>query len=131
MLSRLLHRLEALIERLRNGARPDATPSASLRLLIIGLDADFHEGLATLSGNPFVMAAVKQQVALRRLMEFGLQEQITRIETWCQEHLLVLDALLRGDRQSASLHLHVHLRNALTRLDNKSAGIGLLQISAC
>jgi DNA-binding GntR family transcriptional regulator len=115
VLMRLRERHLALIERLHDPAAPSARPSASLRTLIVGLDADFHEGLAALSGNPFVAAAVKQQVAMRRLLEFGIQEQAPRITVWCREHLAVTDALLRGDCAGAAARLAEHLEQAMRR----------------
>ena len=83
--------------------------------MIVGLDADFHESLAGLSGNPFAIAAIRHQVALRRLLEFGIQEDGSRITAWCHEHLTVIDALLLGDGGAAAAGLADHLRNAMNR----------------
>lgn len=115
LLSRLRERHVALIARLvaAGETRPGAiTP---VRAVIVGLDADFHETLSAASGNPFLEAAVRQQMSLRRLLEFGVQEQADRVFVWCGEHLAVIDALLEGDRLAAVDHLRDHLTKAFDR----------------
>ena len=116
-LIRLRDRHRALVERLDapDGASDLSASATRLRASIVGLDADFHEGLADLSGNPFAAAAIKQQVALRRLLEFGIQERPSRVTLWCYEHLAVIDALLADDREEAALRLDRHLAKALDR----------------
>lgn len=114
-LGRLRDRHRALVTRLTKGS--EDLPATRLRASIVGLDADFHEGLADLSGNPFAAAAIKQQVGLRRLLEFGIQEKPRRVTTWCHEHLAVLDALLAGKCDVAADELSAHLRCALDRYE--------------
>lgn len=116
-LIRLRDRHRALVERLGLADQTPDLPASPTRLRasIVGLDADFHEGLADVSGNPFAAAAIKQQVALRRLLEFGIQENPSRVTSWCHEHLAVIDALLADDREKAAVHLGDHLSRALSR----------------
>jgi DNA-binding GntR family transcriptional regulator len=76
---------------------------------IFALDAAFHERLAEMSGNPFFLSAVRQQNRLRRLLEFGTYSDVGRIADWLTEHLMVTEALQRGDRQAAANALRVHL----------------------
>ncbi len=116
-LLRLRDRHRAMIERLGAREGEPGLPASRLRLraAVVGLDADFHEGLADLSGNPFAAAAIKQQVALRRLLEFGIEEKASRMTLWCREHLAVIDALLADDRDGAALRLGYHLSCALGR----------------
>ncbi|WP_341849143.1 FCD domain-containing protein, partial [Enterobacter hormaechei] len=74
-----------------------AVPAAIIRQRLmmrtgaVALDADFHGGLASFSGNPFVVAAVRQQIELRRLMELGIYEEAPRVMAWCNEHIAVID----------------------------------------
>jgi DNA-binding GntR family transcriptional regulator len=75
-------------------------------------DARFHELLAKLSGNGFVLATIRQQNRLRRLLEYQSNLDAKRVRTWCLEHISVIDALLDGDRQLASQYLSKHLQNA-------------------
>lgn len=115
-LTRLRDRHRALVERLMGKQHEEAAPpSLGLRALIVGLDADFHGGLADLSGNPFAAAAVKQQVALRRLLEFGIREQPSRVAQWCAEHIAILDALLADAPDDAATLLERHLEQAEAR----------------
>ncbi|MBN8942746.1 MAG: GntR family transcriptional regulator [Rhizobiales bacterium] len=83
-----------------------------MRTGAVALDADFHGGLASFSGNPFVVAAVRQQIELRRLMELGIYEEASRVMAWCNEHIAVIDALLADDRPAASAALRQHLQRA-------------------
>jgi DNA-binding GntR family transcriptional regulator len=76
------------------------------------LDARFHETLALFSGNPFVVNAVRQQNALRRLLEMGSYGDQQRVTAWCQEHMEILSALLRGAPQHASTLMRQHLERA-------------------
>jgi DNA-binding GntR family transcriptional regulator len=86
---------------------------------IFDLDAKFHETLAGWSGNPFVENLVRQQNALRRLIEFKTYTDRPRVKAWCAEHLAILEALGEDDRETASRLLHQHLvqaREAAVRL---------------
>ena len=75
-------------------------------------DASFHELLAKLSGNGFVLATIRQQNRLRRLLEYHSNLDGQRVRNWCLEHISVIDALLDGDVNLASRLLTEHLENA-------------------
>ncbi len=75
-------------------------------------DASFHELLAKFSGNGFVLAAIRQQNRLRRLLEYQSNLNSKRVRTWCLEHISVIDALLEGDLQLAVRFLTEHLEKA-------------------
>jgi DNA-binding GntR family transcriptional regulator len=79
---------------------------------VFHMDASFHEQLARMSGNSFVLAAVRQQNRLRRLIEYQGYRDVTRVHTWCREHVAIVDALLRGAARKASALLTLHLTNA-------------------
>ncbi len=85
------------------------TPEACL---IFQLDAKFHELLAGWSGNPFVENVVRQQIALRRLIEIKSYVDRSRAQARLGEHLEVLHALRRDDREEASRLLERHLNRA-------------------
>ena len=86
-------------------------PGASHRE-VFQTDAGFHELLAQLSRNHFVLATVRQQNRLRRLLEYESNLDAERVRTWCREHISVIDALLADDRHLAAKRLRQHLENA-------------------
>jgi DNA-binding GntR family transcriptional regulator len=75
-------------------------------------NADFHEMLATFSGNRFVLQAVQQQNRMRRLAEFKARHDYDRVMVSCQEHLQMLDAIEGGDLPWASSLMRRHLEIA-------------------
>jgi DNA-binding GntR family transcriptional regulator len=79
---------------------------------VFDTDAGFHELLAQLSGNGFILATIRQQNRLRRLLEYRSNLDAQRVRTWCLEHIAVIDALLGGDRRLAATRLARHLENA-------------------
>jgi DNA-binding GntR family transcriptional regulator len=85
------------------------------------IDASFHELLAAMSGNTFVLATVHQHNRLRRLIEYQGYPNIRRVRAWIREHVAILDALGRGKLDDASQLLGAHLRNASTALANGRA----------
>lgn len=82
---------------------------------LVTLDADFHDGLATFSGNPFVVAVIRQQTDLRRLLEFTANEDAPRVRVWLLEHLAIIEALAEGALERAATALRVHLLHAAQR----------------
>ena len=83
---------------------------------IFELDADFHEMIARMSGNSFVLATIQQQNRMRRLMEYHSYTDIIRVEKWCNEHLAIIENLLEGNREATADMLYSHLSNALRAL---------------
>ena len=79
---------------------------------VFHIDASFHEQLARMSGNSFVLAAVRQQNRLRRLIEYQGYRDVSRVHAWCREHVAIIDAILRGAHRKASALLSLHLTNA-------------------
>lgn len=75
-------------------------------------DASFHELLGSFSGNSFVLASIRQQNRLRRLLEYQSYPDAIRLRAWCLEHISVIDALLNGDQPLAARYLTKHLENA-------------------
>ena len=90
-------------------------------------DASFHEMLAMLSSNAFVLAAIRQQNRLRRLLEYQSYLDAKRVREWCLEHISVIDALLDENRHLAARYLTKHLENAQLapadmRLNSRNSG---------
>lgn len=72
-------------------------------------DAQFHEMIASFSGNMFFLQAIQQQNRLRRLLEFGGYSNRRRVKDWCREHLDIMSAILQGENARASGLMQSHL----------------------
>lgn len=82
--------------------------SASSRQLF-EIDAEFHDMLASFSGNSFFVQAVEHQNRLRRLFEYQGYWNVRRIHSWAREHLAVMDALWAENRRAAAEQMRRHL----------------------
>jgi DNA-binding GntR family transcriptional regulator len=76
------------------------------------MNAAFHEGLATASGNRFLLVAVQQQNRLRRFTNYDWVFGYQRVVVNCREHLAILDRLEAGEREAAAQLLRRHLESA-------------------
>jgi len=90
------------------------------------MNAAFHEGLAIASGNRFVLDAIRRQNQVRRLFNYDWLYGFERVLVNSREHLAILDCLLAGDREHASVLMRRHLQGArkVTRLPVISASVG-------
>jgi DNA-binding GntR family transcriptional regulator len=75
----------------------------------------FHEGLATLSGNRFLLTTVQKLNQLRRLIEYRQTLNAEQVRGQNAEHLAILDALDAGDFDRAAGLMHDHLGKAKLR----------------
>jgi DNA-binding GntR family transcriptional regulator len=82
------------------------------RAEIFAANNDFHEMLMTCGGNPFFLDAVKRVNRLRRLVEYRITVDRSRLPQQCREHLNILDLLENGLRQEAADFLRVHISGA-------------------
>mgnify|MGYP000334775473 CR=1 FL=1 len=73
------------------------------------MNSDFHEGLARCSGNRFMLAAVQQQIQLRRFLNYNWEYGVERVQESITEHLEILDALDAGHNERASALMRNHL----------------------
>jgi len=96
---------------IQNGLLASVSGALSRRE-VFQVDAGFHELLASFSNNSFVLAAMRQQNRLRRLLEYQSYANAARLRAGCSEHVAVIDALLGGDRPLAARLLRQHLENA-------------------
>ncbi len=78
-------------------------------------NAQFHEGLAAMSGNRFLLGTIERQNQLRRLVEYRQTLNREQVRGQNEEHLQILDALIRGNRFEAAQLLSFHLGNAKNR----------------
>jgi DNA-binding GntR family transcriptional regulator len=72
----------------------------------------FHEALATWSGNRFIHDAVRRINQLRRLVEYRQTSNRQPRKEQAEEHLAILDAVVRSDLLSAAALMRSHLDGA-------------------
>jgi DNA-binding GntR family transcriptional regulator len=77
-------------------------------------NSEFHVMLVGCSGNEFFLDAVKRVNRLRRLMEYRVTLDRSRLPQQCREHLRILDLLEAGDFATASAQLRKHIDGART-----------------
>jgi DNA-binding GntR family transcriptional regulator len=75
-------------------------------------NSEFHEMLVACSGNQFFLDALKRVNRVRRLMEYRITVDRTRLIRQSREHLEVLDLLESGDFGCASTFLREHILSA-------------------
>lgn len=78
-------------------------------------NSSFHEGLAALSGNRFLINTVQKLNQLRRLIEYRQTLNAEQVRGQNAEHLAILDALDVGDTAKAADLMHNHLGKAKLR----------------
>jgi DNA-binding GntR family transcriptional regulator len=76
--------------------------------------------IVTCSGNEFFVDALKRVNRLRRLIEYRLTVDRSRLTRQCREHLKLLDLLEEGNVTEASAFLRRHIEGANTL---KSPGV--------
>lgn len=79
---------------------------------LVETNARFHEGLAQMSGNRFLIQAIERQNQMRRLVEYRQRFDRERVRRQVHEHLGILDTLAGGDRDGAAELLSRHLERA-------------------
>lgn len=76
------------------------------------MNSDFHESLARCSGNRYLHGAVQRQNQLRSFLNYHWVHGVERVIESIDEHLAILDALDRGDRQTAYTLMKAHLTSS-------------------
>jgi DNA-binding GntR family transcriptional regulator len=79
---------------------------------LFAANSTFHESLAVLSGNRFVLQMVVRQNQLRRLVEYRAILDRERVRHQCVEHLAILQRLQEGASGAAAELLAGHLAQA-------------------
>jgi DNA-binding GntR family transcriptional regulator len=78
--------------------------------------SDFHGGLAALSGNPFVEAAVQDAITrMARARWLELRDEAGTARAW-REHAAIVESLVRRDAVAAVAAIEAHSRANLERL---------------
>ncbi len=75
-------------------------------------NSTFHEGLAQMSGNRFLLSTIARLNQLRRLVEYRQTLNTERVREQNAEHLEILDALDSGDVAHAADLLRAHIGGA-------------------
>ena len=82
------------------------------RAQLFQINAGFHEMLAGWSGNPFFLDALRRVNRVRRLIEYRITADRSRLGQQCREHLRLLDLLDAGDMPAAAAYLREHIDGA-------------------
>lgn len=77
------------------------------------MNAEFHRQLVAFSGNRWMVQAIEQQNALRRLRNWSWRLDDDRVAQSCDDHLAVLEALIADDLSSASTALRRHIETTM------------------
>jgi len=82
------------------------------RARLFAANSGFHERIIAWSGNPFFLDALRRVNRVRRLIEYRLTVDRSRLDRQCREHLELLDILESGDLVTAAAFLRVHIGTA-------------------
>lgn len=74
-----------------------------------------HETIVAGAGNRLLLDALRKVNQLRRLVEYRSKLDRSHMQHQCEEHLVLIDLLKRGERVEASHFLREHLNGAKTR----------------
>jgi DNA-binding GntR family transcriptional regulator len=75
-------------------------------------NSEFHEMLMGCASNEFFLDAVRRVNRLRRLIEYRITVDRSRLPIQCEEHLRILDLIEAGDMRTASDFLRLHILGA-------------------
>jgi DNA-binding GntR family transcriptional regulator len=90
----------------------DGAYKRASRSEIFAANSEFHEMLMGCAGNPFFLDAMKRVNRLRRLVEYRITVDRSRLPIQCREHITILTLLEKGLRQEAADFLRVHIEGA-------------------
>jgi len=82
------------------------------RSVIFGRNIEFHEMLMRCANNSFFLDAVQRINRLRRLIEYRITKDRSRLPQQSREHLQILDLIESRDMQAAATFLYHHVREA-------------------
>lgn len=89
----------------------NASSQAAAPGTMTNIDAPFHRLLGISSRNRFFLAAIERQNSLRRVMEYASWSR-ERLLKSCVQHMEILSALERDDREEAAELMRRHLESA-------------------
>jgi len=82
------------------------------RAQLFKINSEFHEALVACSGNEFFLDSLQRVNRLRRLIEYRVTLDRSRLTRQCREHLEILDLLEAGKNPEASAYLRRHIEGA-------------------
>ena len=82
------------------------------RAQLFQINADFHEMIVGWSGNPFFLESLRRVNRVRRLIEYRITVDRSRLARQCREHLQILGLLDTGDMAGAAAFLREHIDGA-------------------
>ncbi len=77
------------------------------------LGSAFHETIVAASGNSLLLDSIRRVNRLRRLFEYRIHKDRTRLVQECSDHLHILDLIESGRRDEATEFLRRHLDRVL------------------
>jgi len=72
----------------------------------------FHETMIAGAKNSFLLDSLRTLNQMRRVVEYGTRLDRARLHRQCEEHLVLIDLLVKGERMEASQYLRQHLNAA-------------------
>jgi DNA-binding GntR family transcriptional regulator len=108
----VLDRLWAARSRREHEAIMATRPDRVSMIRFFEINADFHETLAACSGNQFFHHTVQFQNKLRRFLAYSWTYGHERIMVSCREHLEILTAVEKDQREWAASLMKRHLQLA-------------------
>ena len=82
----------------------------------------FHETVIAGAGNQFLLDSLRKVNQMRRVVEYGTRLDRARLHRQCEEHLVLIDLLAKGERMEASQYLRQHLNTARITKIGDAAG---------
>jgi DNA-binding GntR family transcriptional regulator len=83
------------------------------RAEVFQANSDFHEMLVACAHNDFFLDSLRRVNHLRRLIEYRITVDRSRLPLQCREHLRILKLIEGGSRQDAADYLRTHILGAL------------------
>lgn len=71
-----------------------------------------HETMIAGAHNRFLLDSLRSLNQMRRVVEYGTRLDRARLHRQCEEHLVLIDLLTKGERMEASQYLRQHLNTA-------------------
>lgn len=96
----------------QQGALLDGAAMRLTRVQLFQINAGFHEMIVGWSGNPFFLDGLRRVNRVRRLIEYRITIDRSRLGRQCREHLRILDLLDGGDMPGAAAFLREHIDGA-------------------
>lgn len=86
-----------------------------------------HETVIAGAHNRFLLDSLRTINQMRRVVEYGTRLDRSRLHRQCEEHLVLIDLLAKGERMEASQFLRQHLNAArITKIGEAKEGGGPL-----